>query len=122
MTERLVDVQAAAEGWSAQELLAWAAREFGDRAALASSFGAEDIVLIDMVSKVGAPFSVFTLDTDFLFPETYELILSIEDKYGISVERLRPRLNPESQARDFGDELWKRQPDLCCQMRKVEPL
>lgn len=120
--ESLVEVQAAAERWSAEEVLAWAAREFGDKAALASSFGAEDVVLMDIVSRINAPFAVFTLDTDFLFPETYELISRIEEKYGISVERLRPRLTPESQGREFGDELWKRQPDLCCQMRKVEPL
>ena len=122
MTESLVEVQAAAEGWSAEQVLAWAAREFGDKAALASSFGAEDAVLIDISCKIDAPFAVFTLDTDFLFPETYELISRIEEKYGISVERLRPNLTPDSQAREFGDELWKTQPDLCCQMRKVEPL
>lgn len=122
MTESLVRVQAAAERWNAQELLAWAAREFGDKAALASSFGVEDVVLIDMVSQIGASFAIFTLDTDFLFPETYELISSIEERYGISIERLHPRLNPASQAREFGDELWKQQPDRCCQMRKVEPL
>lgn len=122
MTESLVKAQAAAEGWSAEELLAWAARHFGEKAALASSFGAEDVVLIDVVSRIGAPFAVFTLDTDFLFSETYELISRIEEKYGISVERLRPQLTPESQARKFGDELWKTQPDLCCQIRKVEPL
>jgi phosphoadenosine phosphosulfate reductase len=122
MTESLVEVQAVAEGWSPQEVLAWAAREFGDRAAVASSFGAEDVVLIDIVCGINAPFAVFTLDTDFLFPETYELISRIEKKYGISVERLRPRLTPESQASEFGEELWKHQPDLCCQLRKIEPL
>ncbi len=122
MKESLLGVQAAAERWSAQELLAWTAREFGERTALASSFGAEDVVLIDMISRIDAPFAVFTLDTDFLFPETYELISRIEQKYQIRVERLRPRLSPECQSREFGDELWKRQPDLCCQMRKVEPL
>ncbi len=113
MTESLVRVQAAAEQWNAQELLAWAAREFGDKAALASSLGAEDVVLIDMVSRIGASFAIFTLDTDFLFPETYELISSIEERYGISIERVHPQLNPEFQAREFGEELWKRQPDRC---------
>ena len=122
MMESLIEAQGAAERWGAQELLAWAAREFGEKVALASSFGAEDVVLLDMVSIIGAPFAVFTLDTGFLFPETYELISRVEEKYGIKVERLRPRFGPESQAREFGDELWKRQPDLCCQMRKVEPL
>lgn len=122
MTENIVGAQAAAEQWSAQELLAWAAREFGENTALASSFGAEDVVLIDIISRIDAPFAVFTLDTDFLFPETHELISRIEERYGIKLERLHPRLSPEFQAREFGDELWKRQPDLCCQMRKVEPL
>lgn len=122
MEESLMEVQAAAERWSAEELLAWAAREFGEKAAFASSFGAEDVVLIDIVSRINAPFAVFTLDTDFLFPETYELISKIEQQYRIGIERLRPKLSPESQVREFGDELWKRQPDLCCQMRKVEPL
>lgn len=122
MTERLLEVQSISEDWTAQELLAWAAREFGEKAALASSFGAEDVVLIDIASRINAPFTIFTLDTDFLFPEIYELISNIEEKYRISVERLRPRLNPESQAREFGDELWKHRPDLCCELRKVEPL
>jgi phosphoadenosine phosphosulfate reductase len=122
MKESIAEAQRAAERWSAQDLLAWAAREFGDKAALASSFGAEDVVLIDIASGIDAPFAVFTLDTDFLFPETYELISRIEQKYCISVQRLRPRLSPESQAREFGVELWKRQPDLCCNTRKVEPL
>lgn len=122
MNESIVEAQATAERWNAEELLTWAAREFRERAALASSFGAEDVVLIDMISGIAAPFAVFTLDTDFLFPESYELISRIEQKYEIRVERLHPRLSPESQAREFGDELWKSQPDRCCQIRKVEPL
>ena len=122
MRENLAAVQAAAELWSAEEVLAWTAREFAEKAALASSFGAEDMVLIDISSRIRAPFNVFTLDTDFLFPETYQLIRETEEKYGISVAPVRSKLNPESQAREFGDALWKRQPDLCCQMRKVEPL
>jgi phosphoadenosine phosphosulfate reductase len=122
MNVSIVKAQAAAERWSAQELLAWAAREFGETAALASSFGADDVVLIDMISRMRAPFAVFTLDTDFLFPETYRLISTVEHRYGITVERLHPRLSPDSQAGEFGDELWKRQPDLCCQIRKVAPL
>lgn len=122
MNVSIVKAQATAEGWSPQELLAWAARELGENAALASSFGADDVVLIDMIFRMRAPFRVFTLDTDFLFPETYQLISTVEQKYGITVERLHPRLSPDSQAGEFGDELWKRQPDLCCQIRKVEPL
>ena len=122
MNQGLQKAQAAAEGWSAQELLAWAAREFGASAALASSLGAEDVALIDIASRIGNPFAVFTLDTDFLFPETYDLITNIEGKYRISIERLRPKLTPEEQSSRFGDALWGREPDRCCAIRKVEPL
>src|SRR5690348_7257218 len=120
--KELLDVQTSAEAWSAEEVLTWAARQFADKTVLASSFGAEDVVLIHMVSLLGAPFLVFTLDTDFLFPETYRLISDIEAKYGITVERVPSSLTPEAQALRFGDELWKREPDRCCGIRKVEPL
>ncbi|HVH89453.1 MAG TPA: phosphoadenylyl-sulfate reductase [Terriglobales bacterium] len=122
MNQGLLEAQATAENWSAGELLAWAAQEFGVGAAMASSFGAEDVVLIDIASRIGNPFPVFTLDTDFLFPESYDLIARVETNYGIKVERLRPKLSPEEQSREFGAALWAREPDRCCAIRKVEPL
>ena len=67
-------VQAEAERWSAEEILRWGLTEFHPHAAIASSFGAEDVVLIDIASRVRPDIRVFTLDTDFLFAETYELI------------------------------------------------
>lgn len=118
----LLEIQTFAEEWSAEEVLSWTARQFADKAALASSFGAEDVVLIHMASQLGAPFALFTLDTDFLFPETYRLMSDLEAKYGITVERLRPKLSAEAQALKFGDQLWKREPDRCCSIRKVDPL
>jgi phosphoadenosine phosphosulfate reductase len=65
---------------------------------------------------------VFTLDTDFLFPETYALIDTIEKQYGLEVERTRPEYTPEAQAEKFGAALWGSHPDQCCNIRKVEPL
>jgi phosphoadenosine phosphosulfate reductase len=111
-----------AENCSAAELVSFALRRFSPRIALASSFGAEDVVLIDLAAQVRPDFRVFTLDTDFLFPETYALIHDIERRYHIKVERRRPRLTPEEQAREFGAALWSRDPDQCCNLRKVEPL
>src|SRR5690349_16531424 len=122
MNSSLQKAQMAAEGWSARELLLWTAREFGAGAALASSFGLEDVVVIDIASRIEASFPVFTLDTEFLFPETYEVIAKVEAKYGINIERLSPKLTPDEQARRFGSALWAREPDRCCAMRKVEPL
>jgi len=111
-----------AEHWTAEEVVTWGLTTFGDELAIASSFGAEDVVIIDLASRVVPRFRVFTLDTDFLFPETYALIEQIERRYAISVERLRSAFTPEEQARAMGPELWKTQPDVCCNLRKVEPL
>jgi phosphoadenosine phosphosulfate reductase len=114
--------QTEAETFSAERLLVWAAERFGGSAAIASSFGAEDVVLIDLACRLRAPFKIFTLDTDFLFPETYALISQIEERYGIAVERLRATLTPERQAAQFGESLWTSNPDHCCAIRKIDPL
>jgi phosphoadenosine phosphosulfate reductase len=115
-------VQQEAESWEAGRVLEWGFAQFASRLALASSFGAEDMVLIDLAARRRHDFRVFTLDTDFLFPETYALILETEKRYGLRVERARPALTPEEQARQFGEALWLRQPDRCCDLRKVQPL
>ena len=122
MSHDFLAEQTEAEGWKAERVLEWAAQQFGVRASIASSFGAEDVVLIDIATRIGAPFPVFTLDTDFLFPETYELIDKIEHRYGITVERLRAKLTPAEQATQLGEALWTRAPDQCCEIRKIEPL
>ena len=111
-----------AETFSAADLVSFALERFSPKIAIASSFGAEDIVLIHLAAQARQGFRVFTLDTDFLFRETYGLIDKIERRYQIKVERTRPRLSPKEQAAAFGEALWSRQPDQCCNLRKVEPL
>jgi len=114
--------QQAAESWDAAQLIKWGLERFGKNLSIASSFGAEDVVLVELAKRAGVPYRVFTLDTDFLFPETYTLIDSTERLYGVHVERTRPALTPEEQAAKHGDALWGREPNLCCSIRKVEPL
>jgi phosphoadenosine phosphosulfate reductase len=122
LQQDVTQLQAGAEVWTPEESLRWAFAEFGDSLAIASSFGAEDVVLIDVASRLRPAFRVFTLDTDFLFPETYELIESVERRYGIKVERTHPEFTPDAQAAKFGPALWALNPDQCCNIRKVEPL
>ncbi|PYX91295.1 MAG: phosphoadenylyl-sulfate reductase [Acidobacteria bacterium] len=123
MNEQVVLIQALAESWSAEDALEWASEKFPHNGvALASSFGMEDMVLIDMASRLKQPIPVFTLDTNFLFPETYKLIETVEQRYGVVTEKLQPELTPDEQARLHGEALWTRQPDQCCHMRKIEPL
>jgi phosphoadenosine phosphosulfate reductase len=111
-----------AESWSAGEVIEWGFARFGERIEMASGFGAEGMALLDIAVRVRPGLRLFTTDTDFFFPETYRLIDKVERRYGIRVERLYPDQTPEQQAAEHGDELWKRNPDLCCHLRKVEPL
>lgn len=122
MTEHLQRIQALAEKWRPEEVMRWAFATYQQDVAISSGFGIEGMVLIDMASRVYRDFRVFTLDTEFLFPETYDLIDRVEKRYGIKVERVLSALTPEEQDRTHGPALWSRDPDECCNLRKVEPL
>jgi phosphoadenosine phosphosulfate reductase len=122
MKEELGKLQIAAEAWKPERVLEWAFKTFGDSMAISSAFGAEGMAVIDMASRVQKNFRLFTLDTEFLFPETYNLMDQLEQRYGISIERVYPLLSPEEQERVHGPALWQSNPDECCNLRKVEPL
>ena len=115
-------IQSQAELWTTEQVLRWSGETFGRDVAIATAFGAEGIVLIDLAAQIWPCLHVFLLDTSFLFPETYSLIEQVERRYEISVERVTSGLAPETQAAVCGPELWKSDPDLCCLIRKVEPL
>lgn len=106
----------------AEELLAWATETYGAKIVLASSFGAEDVVLIDMLQKIAPKTPVFYLDTNKHFRETYETLDRLEEHYGTSFIKVSPLLTLEEQSAQHGDELWKSNPTTCCNIRKVEPL
>ena len=110
------------ENSSTEKVLEWAWREFGDRAAIGTSFQGAGLVIIDLSRRHGLPLPVFTLDTGLLFPETIELKKRLEDFFKIRIESLEPALTVEQQAAEHGPELWKTKPDDCCWMRKVVPL
>jgi phosphoadenosine phosphosulfate reductase len=120
--QQIADVQSGAESWTPQRALTWAFETFGNTVAISSAFGAEGMVLIDMASRTRKNFRLFTIDTEFLFPETYALMDRIEEKYGIAIEKVYSVLSPENQERTHGPALWTRDPDRCCNLRKVEPL
>src|SRR5713226_3205644 len=120
--EELAVVSEEFETQSPEAVLRWAFEEFGPDVALATGFGAEGCVLIDMVSRITKGARIFYLDTDLLFPETYALRDQFEARYGIRFERRATRLSLSAQATAFGDLLWASDPDRCCHLRKVEPL
>ena len=122
MSEHWEKMRGQAEGWTPEEVMAWGFANFGSDIAIASGFGVEGMVLIDMATRINPEVRVFTGDTEFLFPETYDLIERVEKRYGIQVERIYSALTPDEQELKHGAALWKRSPDQCCQLRKIEPL
>src|SRR5436853_3625710 len=110
------------EGAPPEEVLRWAALRFPERVALATAFGPEGCVLVDAIASESLAIDVFTLDTGLLFPETLELWETLEVRYGIAIRASRPALSVGEQSARYGSSLWTREPDRCCEMRKVEPL
>jgi phosphoadenosine phosphosulfate reductase len=92
-----------------------------DRIAVACSFQKEAVVIAHLVSEQLPDARFFTLDTGLFFPETYETWQALEERLGITVEGRRG-ITLEEQAQLHGDELWKTDPDRCCDLRKVTPL
>jgi phosphoadenosine phosphosulfate reductase len=120
--ETLERLSAELEGKQPEEVLRWAVREFQPGLSLACSFGGPTgMVLLDMIMKIDPTVEVFYLDTDFLFPETYHLREVCERKYGFKTIGVKSLLTPAAQAEQHGEALWLSNPDLCCQLRKVEP-
>lgn len=107
-----------------ERVVAWMLERFARRdLVITTSFGMEGCALIDMVAGHGRPARVVYLDTMFLFPETYRLRDRMAARYPrLSFENRGTSLTPEEQARLFGPELWRRDPDACCRLRKVEPM
>lgn len=120
-------------GWNEQlstmpvtDVLAFFAREFGDRICLSSSMGAEDMVLIHMLVSINPQFRIITLDTGRLFPETYDLIHETRSQYRANLEVYFPDYNEvqkmvgEKGVNLFYESIENRK--FCCHVRKIEPL
>ena len=111
---------------TAQEVLEWALPRFGDRIAIASSFGVEDVTLIDIAAQIRSTVRVFCLDTGRLHQQTYDLMDRIRNRYGLTIEVLYPSTpDLESMVREHGinlfyDSIENRR--RCCDVRKVQPL
>src|SRR6266516_6611637 len=106
---------------AAEEVLAFATERFHPRLFVACSFQKEASVIMDMLVRIEPDARFFTLDTGVLFEETYDTWRELEERYDIKVEVFRG-ISLEEQARRHGDELWARDPDACCGIRKVSPL
>lgn len=107
---------------SPADRLRWAWTHFDTRAAIGTSFQPAGIVTLHLAGTHGFSIPAFTLDTGLLFPETLELKTQLEARLGRTIESIVPLYTVEQQATEFGAELWKFDPNFCCQLRKVLPL
>jgi len=125
MVAELKRASDAFESQQPQDVLKDAIKWFAPKIVVACSFGAEDVVLVDMVHRIDPSIPLFYLDTDFLFPETYATRDRIIQQYALKpaqVIQVQSLLTPDQQAAQHGPALWSTEPDRCCQLRKVEPL
>lgn len=110
------------EGWHPQDILRWGLVTFGEDMALATGFGPSGIVLMHMAAQLRTDATIFYLQTDLFFPETLALRDVLAEKLAITFTEVHSGLSLGEQAHRFGPRLWESSPDLCCSLRKVEPL
>jgi phosphoadenosine phosphosulfate reductase len=106
-----------------EEIVRWAVDTFADGLSIGASFGgASGMAILHMAARLKPDVHVFVLDTDYLFEETHETMRRSAEALALTgVEVYKSKLTHEEQARQFGAALWMRDPDLCCELRKVEP-
>ncbi len=121
-TSEIDDLNGQFELAAPEELLRWSYETFGQDVALGTGFGSSGVVLLHMVHAENLPLTVFCLDTNLLFNETYALWKQIEIRYGMNIESVAADLSLSEQAKIYGNTLWKTDPDTCCTIRKVKPL
>jgi phosphoadenosine phosphosulfate reductase len=108
------------EGASAQQILAWAAQQFGSTWCVTSSMG--DAVLPHLASQAQPGIDIIFLDTGYHFAETIGTRDAVAATLPINLRTILPLRTVAEQDAEFGPRLHDRDPDLCCAMRKVEPL
>jgi phosphoadenosine phosphosulfate reductase len=105
---------------SAEQVLAWGAETFGLRMIVASNM--QDAVLVDLAAKALPGVEVLFLETGYHFAETIGTRDAVEHVYDVKIVNARARRSVAAQDIEFGKDLFARDPNLCCAMRKVEPL
>ncbi len=104
-----------------QEILSWAWDTFGPKIAVTSSFQTQSVPLLHMIAQVAPQLPVLFLDTGFHFPETLAFRDRLIREFGLNVKVLTVEIGHDEFRRQYG-ELYRRVPDMCCYINKVEPL
>lgn len=107
----------------ALEVLKWAYDTYQDDLVYACSFGVEGIVLIELISRIKQDADILFLDTECHFEETYQTITKVKERYpALNIKLQKPALSMVEQADQYGQQLFRTDPDKCCELRKIIPL
>jgi phosphoadenosine phosphosulfate reductase len=120
MEKLAAEAAEALKGASAEDVVKWASRTFGDRLCITSSM--TDAVIIDIASRHAPGIDVIFLDTGYHFAETIGTRDAVSVVYPVNVINVTPPTTVEEQDGELGPKLYARNPDLCCYLRKVVPL
>lgn len=104
----------------AEHIIEWAVATFGAKFCVTSSMG--DAVLAHLAAKVAPGVDVVFLDTGYHFVETIGTRDAVEATLDINLVTIKPEQSVAEQDAEHGKDLFKRDPDLCCALRKVKPL
>lgn len=107
---------------SIEELLEWSVATHSPKLVMTSNFGVEGVVLMDHLMRVAPETPIIYLNTGFQFPATDEVKERLRDRYKFNLIEARSLLSVEEQAKIYGERLYETNSDLCCRIRKVEPL
>jgi len=105
-----------------KKVLKWGINKFYPKIAIASSFSVEDTVIIDLATKINPIIKVIYINTGFQFKETDEIKEIIKKKYELNLVEYSPLLSTNEQGLKYGHDLPNKNSDLCCKIRKVEPI
>ena len=104
-------------------LLKWIVKNLpNDKVVMGTGFGPPGNHFVRYAFKVTRNISVFYIDTSFLFEQTYDLKNKLEEKYGFKFLRFSTEFTPDAQGKQYGEKLWEKDPDACCNLRKVLPM
>jgi phosphoadenosine phosphosulfate reductase len=120
--ELVADVNERFENAEPEEIVAWALESSGlERVAVASSFQAEGTCVINMATRIRPDVEILFLETGFHFQETLRFKEELAERLNLNVVELRGDHTPQTQAAEFGERLYERDPNACCDLNKVIP-
>ena len=119
--ERLAVLNRQFESAPPETILQWGIDAFGTDLVQATGFGPSGIVIMHHLAELQPGTTVFYVNTDVLFPETYELRDKLAARLPLNFEEAHSGVSLEEQAEEHGPALWDRNPDKCCEIRKVRP-